>query len=164
MWSILLFAFLIALIIKHLREDKSYVLFSKAVIMANSIRDKSPRYASIENNFLVVEYKFGTRIYRLIIPKRKPMNWVKVGALKRGTDKFVNRTSKIEHYAGPFKNFYELPLKPRNISSKYLKLSFVFPNGVKIHVDANQAIYETLIFKMKEIENLKSKTQEREND
>jgi len=157
MWPLFLFAFLIAFIVKQIRDDKSYILFSRAVIMANSIRDKSPRYATIENRFLTVEYKFGNRIYKLIIPKRRPMTWVKVGALKQGSDKFVNRTSKIEYFAGPFKNFHELPLKPRNISEKYIKLSFVFSNELRIHVNSDQPIYETLLTKLKEIENSKNR-------
>jgi hypothetical protein len=157
MWTICLAAFIIAVIVKYIREDKSYILFSRAVTMANSITDKSPRYATVENRFLVVEYKFGTRIYRLIIPKKSPMTWVKVGAMKAGSDKFVNRTSKIEYFAGPFKNFHELPVKPRHISQKYVKLSFVFANGVKIHVEGEQPIYETLTRKLNEMKDIRIK-------
>ena len=76
-------------------------------------------------------------------PKKKPIPWTHAAAFKNG--EWVNKTGKLRHFAGAFKNFHGLGTRPVDISSKYEKLSFIMDDGSKIHVLANENIAETLV-------------------
>jgi hypothetical protein len=132
----------VCLLINHIREGKSFILLTQLVTIANSIREKSPRNASDKGKNLNVEYKYGNRIYCILIPKRRPIPWTHAGVFKAG--QWVNKTSKIKYYSGPFRDFHGFPITPANISQKYEKISFIMDDKSRIQVMPNENIAEKL--------------------
>ena len=135
-------AFGICLLINHIREGKSFILLTQLVTIANSIREKSPRNASEKGKNLRIEYKYGNKIYCNIVPKKHPIPWTHAGALK--DNQWINKTSKIKYFSGPFRDFHGVPLTPSHISSKYEKLSFIMDDKSRIQVMANEVIADKL--------------------
>lgn len=142
MYSPFLWAFVICLVWNYIKNGGSFILFSRFVNITNSIREKSPRFARLTSTTMKVEYKYGKRIYCIVIPRKEPMQWIYAGVLKDGA--WLNKTGKIEHFAGPFKNFYGLALTPRHISEKYEKLAFQFSNDLTIHIEPDEIIARKL--------------------
>jgi hypothetical protein len=131
----------ICLLINHIREGKSFILLTQLVTIANSIREKSPRNASEKGKYLKIEYKYGHRIYCDLIPKGRPIPWTHAGVLKDG--EWINKTSKIKYYSGPFRNFPG-GMTPAYISDKYEKISFIMDDKSRIQVMPNEIIADKL--------------------
>lgn len=149
MFSLFLIAFVICVIVNHIRNGDSFIVFSRIVSAANSIREKTPRNARRKKTTMSVEYMHGQRIYCIMFPIRTQIKWTAVRVFKNG--RWEDKTSKIEHFAGPFKNFHSMPITPADISPKYQIMAFKFPDGSIIHVKSNEGILKT--FKEKHIGN-----------
>jgi len=143
MWAILIWIFAICLLINHIKKGGSLILLTKIVTLANSIREKSPRFAKEKGKQIRIEYKYGDRIHCIIFDKKGMIPWTHAGALING--EWVDKTRKLKYFAGPLKNFHGLPVMPKHISPKYEKLSFIMDDGCKIHVLSNEIISEKLI-------------------
>ncbi len=137
-----LYLFVICLLFNYIRNGGSFVLFARAVEVANSIREPTPRGARDARTHLIVEYKFGHRIYSIIFPKRVPLRWTVVAALIKG--KWVNKTSETEHYAGPCKDFYCIPIKPIHINPLFEKMAFQYEDKSIVKIDGDEIIISKL--------------------
>ena len=73
-----------------------------------------------------------------MIPKKLPLKWTTVAGYR--DDKWTDITSEVEFWAGPYKNFYGIPLKPRDILDGFEKIAFAFPNNVVVHVLEGEVI------------------------
>lgn len=142
MYSLFLIVFVICVVVNHVRNGDSYIVFSRIVSAVNSIREKSPRNASKKNSTYRVQYKYGNRIYCIAFPLRQSMMWTRVGVLKNGH--WEDKTAKIQYYAGPFKNFHSMPITPADIHPEYEALAFKFSDGSTIHVKSHEVILKTL--------------------
>jgi len=88
------------------------------------------------------ELKFGNRLYAVLIPKKDSMHWIQAGALIDGEWKDI--TKQLEYFAGPFRNFYEIPITPSHIDSSFTKLGFKMRTGEIVLVESNEMIYKRL--------------------
>lgn len=132
----------ICLAINLIKNGEGLMILTKVITIVNSIRDKSPRFAGQKSKFITVEYKFGKRIYCIMVPIKETLPWVHVGAFYDG--QWNEKSAKITRYAGPFRNFHSLPLRPQDLSEKYEKLAFRFRDGAVIHVERNEIIVSKL--------------------
>ena len=138
MWSLFLLAFLICALYNYIIAGGDLVFFSRVVETFNSFREPTPRAIRSTSHSLVHEFKFGKRLYGLMIPKKHVMPWTTVAALIE--DKWTDVTPEVEYWAGPFKNFYGIPLKPQHINDTWEKIAFAFPGDKIVHVPSNQII------------------------
>jgi hypothetical protein len=94
------------------------------------------------NRFLEIQYIHAGRKYAIMVLKKEPLKWVMSSAFKGG--QWVDRTKKLEYYAGPFRNFHGLGMTPKHISPKYEKLGFRFADGAVLHVQPDQVILKAI--------------------
>lgn len=119
----MLYVFAACMLYNYVASGGSFLLFSGAVDVLRSFREKTPREARVSKMSLHIEYKFGKdRLYTIIFPKRNPIPWTKCAARVGG--KWIMVTEKIAFCAGPFRNFYEIPITPKHIDEDYEKLGF----------------------------------------
>ncbi len=148
MWSICLFAFIVCIIVKMIRSGEGLAILTQFVSFTNSLKEASPRRATETQGFLEIEYKFGRRIFCILIPKKKIQpwnNWFEVAGLKPNSNsEWVKITGEIYYYAGPFRNYHGFALCPKHISGEYQKLAFKYKNGGVIHVEFDEVITEKL--------------------
>ena len=137
MFSLFLLAFIMCLVYNYLDDGGNFAFFSRVVEMANSVREPTPRAVRSNGSVLLHELKFGKRLYGMLIPKKVPLKWTTAAALVNDVWKDV--TTEMEYWAGPYKDFYGIPVKPQHINESYDKLGFAFSHGV-IHVERQQII------------------------
>lgn len=128
-------------------EGGQFVTFSRFVEYSNSFREKTPRSAKIMEKIIINEMKYGNRIYAIIIPKKSPIKWIKAACMI--DDDWKEITKEIEYYAGPFRNFYDIPITPSHINSRFQKLGFQMENGKIVYVERNEIIFKKLKLKSK---------------
>lgn len=146
MFVILLFAFIICLILDYIDEGGQFVTFARFVEFTNSFREPTPRKAKTTSHSIVIEYKYGTKLYSLIVPKPKmPLKWESVVA-KIGTD-LVDATKDVSYVAGPFKDFGGIYLRPEHINSDFQMLFFTTPDQKVIQVNRGETILKKLLKK-----------------
>jgi hypothetical protein len=142
MLTFFLFIFIVCLVWDYVQEGGQFILFSRVVEFANSFREQTPRSAKKQNDHIKLEFKQGKRIYAVILPKMKSFEWSEAAVLI--DSKWVNKTGEIEHYAGPQKNFYGLPLRLVDINFAYEKVAFKFPDNTIVHADPKELLYSKL--------------------
>jgi hypothetical protein len=131
----------------YVEEGGQFVTFSRFVEFANSFREPTPRKAKVSKNAMVLEYKYGHKLFALIVPQpRKPLKWVRVGALLGET--WVDVTSDVNYVAGPFKDFGGIALKPEHINDSFSLLGFAVDEKNIIHVGRGEVILNKLKEKM----------------
>lgn len=159
MEPIFLFVFIAVLLANLVRSGEAYIYFSRFITAVNSVKDKSPRYATVRGKIMEIEYKAGKSKYAVIVLKRDPLNWIEARALKGG--QWLDRTAKLLYYAGPFRNFHGLGLTPLHISEKYEKIALLFADGAMVHIERNEVIIPTIkaFYSGKEIPTLSRKVQ-----
>lgn len=138
MWSLFLFIFLLCLLYNYIDGGGNFVFFSRVVEVANSFREPTPRQIRSTGLGLVHEFKFGKRLYGILIPKKAPLKWTTAAGHK--DDRWEDITGEMEYWAGPYKNFYGIPIKPCDVSDEYDKIAFAFPNGTVVHVMKKEVI------------------------
>jgi hypothetical protein len=136
------FMFIICFVVNLIGSGESYILFARMITIINSLREQAPKRAIIKDRSINVEYRFGKRIYCIMILKKPPMQWVHVAALENG--EWTNKTGEMEYHAGPFKNFHGLALTPRHINPNYEKVAFRFEDNAIIHVLPDEIISRKL--------------------
>jgi hypothetical protein len=143
MWTIVLLLFIICLVWDYIDEGGQFVAFSRFVEIANSFREPTPRKAKIGKNAMVLEYKYGSKLYAMIIPQpQKPLKWISVGAFIDG--KWVDATPDVNYIAGPFRDFGGIGLKPEHINPDFNMLGFVFSETEIVHVCKGEIILSKL--------------------
>lgn len=147
MYSLFLIAFVVCLLVNYVQDGGQFIVFSRVVEFANSFREATPRSAKRHHNALGIEYKFGHKLFCVLLPRLKPLPWVQAAAMIDG--QWVNKTQEIYYYAGPFKNFYGIPLTPEHIDSSWEKLAFRFENDTVVHVQPKEVILAKLKIAMK---------------
>lgn len=142
----MLYLFAACMLYNYVANGGSFVLFSGAVDVVRGFREKTPRNATVNKNSISVEFKVGSgdkaRLYSIIIPKNHSMPWTQAAACIN--DVWTDVTPIIAHCAGPFKNFYEIPITPRHINSEFDKLGFQFTNMEPVVVGGNEFIIAKL--------------------
>ena len=147
MYSLFWIAFAICLIVNLIKSGEAYSLFYRYVNLVNSIQDKSPRDALKRSNRIITEYKFGKRIYAVILKPSPNLGWncwTQVFIFKEGTLEPPDKTGKIIHYAGPWRTFHFQRITPNDINPKYLKMAFRYDDGNVIQVGRDEIIIEKL--------------------
>lgn len=134
--------FILTLIIEHFKEGGDFVMFSRLVELMNSVREDTPREPKKLKNAFLVEYKFGKRIFGIVVPIRKKLQWYAVASLENNF--WVDVTAKVEHVAGPAKDFYETELTPKDLDDKYKVLAFAFSRNTVVYVKRDEKIYKTI--------------------
>tara|TARA_R110001632_G_scaffold200941_2_gene323656 strand:+ start:2607 stop:3104 length:498 start_codon:yes stop_codon:yes gene_type:complete len=134
--------FIITLVWEYVKEGGDFVMFSRMVELMNSVREDTPRKAQLKSNKIFFEYKFGDRIFGVLIPIRKKLQWKAVG--KKNGNNWTDITGKIEHLAGPAKDFNETKLTPYEIDSSYDVLAFAFTKRDICYVKGNQKIFKCI--------------------
>ena len=147
MFTPLLVLFVLCLLYNYIQGGGSFILFSRVIDVARSLRESTPRGVKSEDNHLFLEYKCGERFYSIIFPKRNPIQWRHVAAFING--EWVDKTGEMLYYAGPYKNFYEIPITPKHINESWDKIGFYFDNDYIIKVSSNEIIIKKLLAKMK---------------
>lgn len=143
MITIFLLAFIVCLVSNLITTGEAYIFFARFITLVNSYGDRKPKPAlDISDRFLEIQYTHQGRKYAVMVLKREPLRWVVSSALKVG--QWVDRTKKIEYYAGPFRNFHGLGTTPKHISPKYEKLGFKFEDGAVLHVLPDQVILKAI--------------------
>jgi hypothetical protein len=143
MWTILLIIFVVCLVHDYVEEGGSFVLFSRLVEIGNSFRASTPRKPTMLKGCMLVEYKFGNRLYGQIIPyPSAPRKWSKVGTLI--DDVWTDVTQEVIYFAGPGKDFGGAPLKPEHINESYTILSFAYNEKDVVHVRKGEVILSKL--------------------
>lgn len=143
MWTILLVVFIICLVLDYIDEGGQFVAFSRFVEFANSFREPTPRHAKKSGNSLVLEYKYGHKLFALIIPHpRKPLKWSAVGALI--DNNWVDVTQDVNYVAGPFKDFGGIAIRPEHINPEFQMLGFAFDEKTVVHVAKGEVILNKL--------------------
>ena len=143
MLTILLITFLIVLALNIVSGDSNYIYFSRVITWVNSMKKSGPVPAIDVGSFIVAEYTVRGKPYGVLIRKDVPLNWCDVGA-EIEEDQWVDVTAKVSYYAGPFRNFHLLTLRPLQIDPRFRKLGFRFQDGSVIHVGGNEIIFNAL--------------------
>lgn len=139
LFPIFLYIFVLCLLYNYIAEGGSFVLFSGGVDFVRSFREQTPRNAKVGKDSISIEYKYDQhRIYSIIFPKREPIPWVRCAAYVG--KKWVPVTKEVAFCAGPYKNFYEIPITPEHINSGFEKLGFEVPNMDPIIVNKGEFI------------------------
>ena len=86
--------FIITLVWEYVKEGGDFVMFSRMVELMNSVREDTPRKAQLKSNKIFFEYKFGDRIFGVLIPIRKKLQWKAVGKKNWGFS-ILNPTQTI---------------------------------------------------------------------
>lgn len=123
-------------------EGGQFVAFSRFVEYSNSFRERTPRNVKIVGAIMIHEMKYGNRLYAMIIPKKNIIPWTKAACMI--DDDWKEITKEIEYYAGPCRNFYEIPITPLHINENFQKLGFQMKNGEIVHVGPNEIIFKKL--------------------
>ena len=127
----------------YIASGGSFALHSGAVDLMRSFRQKTPRNATVGKNSMSIEYKLGEdRLYSIIFPKRHPIPWTRCAAFVRG--KWYPVTNEVAFCAGPYKNFYEIPITPSHINDSYEKLGFEIQGMKPVVVKADEYIIAKL--------------------
>lgn len=134
--------FVLCLLYNHVMEGGQFVTFSRFVEYSNSFRERTPRSVKIMDKTMVHEMKCGNRLYAMIIPKKPLLRWTKAACLIN--DDWKEITKEVEYYAGPFRNFYEIPITPVHINPRFQKMGFQMESGGIVHVEANEIIFKKL--------------------
>lgn len=139
MWTIFLFIFIICLIIDYVEEGGSFAALTRWVEFANSFKPSTPRVAKVTHNAIVLEYKYGHKLFALIAPfPKKASEWKSVGALI--DDKWHDVTQDVKFVAGPFKDFHGIALKPEHINDSFRVLGFAFDKDKVVKVNRGEVI------------------------
>lgn len=139
MWTIFLIVFVVCLVHDYISEGGSFVFFSRFVEFSNSFRAQTPRGAIISRGTMKLEYKFGKRLYALIVPfPQEVQKWSAVGTPIDGI--WTNVTKEVEYFAGPAKDFGGIPIKPEHINENFTVLSFAYSENEVIHVKKGEII------------------------
>lgn len=142
MIPLFLIVFVLCLLYNYVVDGGTFIVFSRFVEMTNNLRERTPRNVRIMDKIIVHELKIGNRLFAVLIPKRAPFPWVRSAALIDGN--WEDITKEIEYYAGPFRNFYDIPITPSLINSGFEKLGFQFQNGNIVYVEPNEIICKKL--------------------
>lgn len=135
----ILIAMLILLVLDHINDGGSFVFFAKIVDWYNSFGKPKISVAQKTEDCVYIEYKAGKRLYGLMFPMRKALEWKSVVAMtKSGQTAIVS--DEFLHFAGPFKDFHGIPVKPSHFNTDYTKIAFVYGENDIIEVDANEII------------------------
>src|SRR5690606_18209629 len=83
-----------------------------------------------------LEFKAGKNKYGMMIPFGTKMDWKAVLAIT-ADGITTNVTDEFLYFAGPFKNFYGLPVKPSHFNVEYTKIAFVWSEDdiLEVHKD-----------------------------
>jgi len=138
MLTILLLVFIACLIYNYYDVTGNFVFFSRIVETVNSIREKTPREVKNTRHSMIHEYKCGGRLYGIMIPKRQQLNWTTVAVCRDGV--WSDATKVFEYWAGPYKDFYGIPLKPHHIDDSCEMIGFAFPKNIVVHVKSTEMI------------------------
>lgn len=147
MYSLFWITFAICLMINLIRSGEAYLLFYRYVSIVNDFKDKSPRSAFQRSNRIITEYKFGKRIYAIILKESPNLGWncwTQVFIFKDGFDEPFEKTGKIIHYSGPYRTFHHQRITPGDINPKYTKLAFRYPDENVIQVARDEVIIDKL--------------------
>lgn len=147
MYSIFWIAFAVCLLVNLIRSGEAYTLFYRYVSLVNDLKDKSPRSAHQRSSRIITEYKFGKRIYAVILKESPNLGWncwSQVFIFKEGAAEPLNKTGKIIHYAGPYRTFHNQRITPNDLNPKYVKLAFRYPDDNVIQVAADEVIIDKL--------------------
>ena len=151
MFSIFLCMFVFCLLVNIMRSGEGYNLFYRYVTFMNSLSDTSPRFARTKPHVMFVDYKVGKKTYGVLIPAVIPaehLKWIGVAVVKDIVEEsepaVLDRTLKINYYAGVFKNFHGIPVTPKMISRSYKQMFFEYGGGVILTVERDQPIIATL--------------------
>lgn len=142
MFTPLLVIYVFCLVYNYVQGGGSFVLFSRAVDVARSLREPTPRGARSENNHISLEYKYGQKIYTIIVPKKHPIKWRAAAVYINGD--WVDKTAELLYYAGPYRNFYEIPITPHHINKYWEKIGFFFDDDHIVKVSSNEIIINKL--------------------
>ena len=135
----ILIAMIILLVLDHINDGGSFVFFAKIVDWYNSFGKPKISLAQKTEDCVYIEYKAGKKLYGLMFPIRKTLDWKSVVAMTKSGQPLVV-TDEFVHFAGPFKDFHGTPLKPSHINSDYTKIAFVYAENDLLEVDANDVI------------------------
>ena len=148
MFPFFLLIFCLCLLHNHIQDDGSFILLSRVLEIARSVRETTPRHARKEDNHLVLEYKFGNRLFSVIFPIKRPILWKSAAVCIN--DVWIDKTAEISYYAGPYKNFYEIPITPKHINSAYEKMGFMFDKDHFVKVKGDECIVLKLKISMQQ--------------
>lgn len=138
MHPLFLFVFIITLIFNHIRNGGDFVMFSRIVELMNSVREDTPRASKKIKNGIMTEYKFGNKIYAIVVPLTEKFHWHTVATLI--DDRWEDVTGEIEYMAGPAKNFHGIKVTPNHLNRKYELLAFAFSKQDILHVKKDEVI------------------------
>ncbi len=142
MIPLFLIVFVLCLLYNYVMEGGTFVVFSRFVEITNSLRERTPRNVRILEKIVIHELKFGSRLYAVLIPKKITIRWKRAGCLIGGN--WEDITKEMEYYAGPYRNFYEIPITPALINNGFEKLGFEMEDGTIVRVEPNEIIYKKL--------------------
>ena len=138
MIAILLYIFAACLLYNYVHDGGSFVLFSRVVEAANSVREQTPRGVRVRNKAICTEFKFGERIYSITIPQSVNIPWKSAAVRVDGVWKKANKL--ISYHAGPYKNFYNIPVKPEHLNPKFEAMGFEFQGIDPVVIERGQVI------------------------
>ena len=136
----LLLAMIVLLILDHINDGGSFAFLAKVMDWYNSIGKPRLSIAQKTEDCVYVEYKAGKRKYGLMFPiRQRPLEWkIVVAQGKDGNTSVV--TDEFLYFAGPYKDFCYIPLKPKHINTEYAKVGFMFAEDDMLEVTANEII------------------------
>lgn len=124
----------------HIQDGGSFVFFAKLMNWYNSFGIAKISIAHKSDDCVYVEYKAGKRNFGIMFPIRaKALEWKLVMAIDKN-NVTSNVTDEFLHFAGPFKDFYGIPVKPIHFNSEYVKIAFVYGENDLIEVNCNEII------------------------
>lgn len=143
----LLIVMIAIMIWDHIQDGESFLFFTRMADWYNSFKGPGMSKAQRTDDCMFLEYKAGKDTYGLLIPSIKNPRWQGVVAVTK-TGQELNVTDEFRYFAGPYRNFHGLPLKPLHINSEYVKVGFVFSQEDVVQVKS----HEVILIKFKERE------------
>ena len=156
----LLIVFIIIVLYDHFNEGGSFTFFARSVEFMNSFKADTPRNIKkiAATNCWFLEYKIGKQIFGMIIPLGIKQSWKGVVALHYGN--WIDVTNEFLYVSGPYRNFYNMPIRCTDINGEYDKIAFVFENNEILEVDS----HDVIMSKLKERDRLRKQSEVKTND
>jgi hypothetical protein len=124
----------------HIQDGGRFVFYANLVDWYNSFGKPKTSVAQKTSDCMFVEYKAGKRKYGLMVPiRKKPLDWKIVMAVDKNENTTVV-TDEFLYFAGPYKDFYNIPTKPLHFNNEYVKIAFVYGENDILEVNANEII------------------------
>lgn len=147
----LFIAFLALEVWDYIQEGGSFIFLARFMEWYTSFGKSYSSVAKKSGDCMYVEIQVGKNTYGLMCPMGSKMDW-KVAIAQTSSGNLMNVTDEMLYFAGPYRNFYNLPSKISHFNSDYTKVTFVWTQEDTVEVQKNDIILQ----KFKERLKLKS--------